>query len=894
MSNIFLSLPTKVADAITTVATAADLPAGVPVGSIRYVEDTDTLYTYDGAAWHTSSVDPDTVIGPGSTTDNALVRWDGTTGMAAQNSTVIVSDGGDLTGVTSINTITSTEIGYLDNVTSSIQTQLNAKVATTSVGVAGGVASLDGSAKIPQIQLPAIAITNTFVVASQVAMLALTAETGDVAVRTDLSKSYILAGTDPTVLGDWQELLTPTDTVLSVNGQTGSVVLGYGDITTGVVPPANGGTGVANNAAATLTRSGNHALTLTTTGTTNVTLPTSGILATSLQTAFAGGDTITTGDYVLDVGSAVAGLTVTANDTTGAADRPAAIWAAATASGSGTAAVGVLATSATTAGITPYVTGGAAAVVAGALAGDPAIIAYQELGSSGAALSLQNSTNFDTMTVNLSAPPVPGVGDVTYGLVLPDAQGAANTFMRNNGSGTLSWTKAVLTTDVSGILPAANGGTGQNSTATFPTSGVVVTEAGSQTLTNKTLTAPVIATITNTGTLTLPTSTDTLVGRATTDTLTNKTLTAPVITSAALSTTNTVTLLDTGFEIRDNSDPTKRFVFDATNVSASTTRTFGVPNADTTLVGTNASQTLTSKTIDGNSNTLTVLAATQLSGATPIANGGTGQITKAAGYDALSPMTTAGDIVYGGASGTGTRLAAGVAGQRLRSAGATTPVWGWNSTNSTSAAYTVTDTDGYHVVKLTGSTARTFTLPAAANNSSRPITFVNVSTAILTIARAGSDTIGPGSETALTLALPGDSVTLQSDGSASWDFIGEYYQSYKNTAVNIASGGGTGGTYAVYATRVGRQVQVTINWAIGTGSPGNSVDSQSAELPAWARPANTVLAWNNLSSSTFTVVQASTTGLLSGFSRQVATSIATLAYTVSTTYTNTISYVKFD
>ena len=55
-----------------------------------------------------------------------------------------------------------------------------------------------------------------------------------------------------------------------------------------------------------------------------------------------------------------------------------------------------------------------------------------------------------------------------------------------------------------------------------------------QTLTNKTLTAPVIATIVNTGTLTLPTSTDTLVGRATTDTLTNKTLTSPAISGGTL------------------------------------------------------------------------------------------------------------------------------------------------------------------------------------------------------------------------------------------------------------------------------------------------------------------------------------------------------------------------
>jgi hypothetical protein len=55
------------------------------------------------------------------------------------------------------------------------------------------------------------------------------------------------------------------------------------------------------------------------------------------------------------------------------------------------------------------------------------------------------------------------------------------------------------------------------------------------TLTNKTLTAPVISTISNTGTLTLPTSTDTLVGRATTDTLTNKNIVATQLTGTIAS-----------------------------------------------------------------------------------------------------------------------------------------------------------------------------------------------------------------------------------------------------------------------------------------------------------------------------------------------------------------------
>jgi len=67
-----------------------------------------------------------------------------------------------------------------------------------------------------------------------------------------------------------------------------------------------------------------------------------------------------------------------------------------------------------------------------------------------------------------------------------------------------------------------------------PSTDTVVGRATTDTLTNKTLTAPVIATIVNTGTLTLPTSTDTLVGRATTDTLTNKTLTSPAISGGTI------------------------------------------------------------------------------------------------------------------------------------------------------------------------------------------------------------------------------------------------------------------------------------------------------------------------------------------------------------------------
>ena len=76
----------------------------------------------------------------------------------------------------------------------------------------------------------------------------------------------------------------------------------------------------------------------------------------------------------------------------------------------------------------------------------------------------------------------------------------------------------------------------------------VVLRVASQTLSNKTLSAPVINTINNSGTLTLPNGvTDTLVARATTDTLTNKTLTAPTINGVVggTATSQTITALTT-------------------------------------------------------------------------------------------------------------------------------------------------------------------------------------------------------------------------------------------------------------------------------------------------------------------------------------------------------------
>jgi hypothetical protein len=98
------------------------------------------------------------------------------------------------------------------------------------VGTAAGKAifvSLNADGKLDPSVIPHQAITDTFVVASQAAMLALSdAHTGDVAIRTDTNENYILQTAPSSTLANWVKLATQQAPVIDVKVDGVSVLSG--------------------------------------------------------------------------------------------------------------------------------------------------------------------------------------------------------------------------------------------------------------------------------------------------------------------------------------------------------------------------------------------------------------------------------------------------------------------------------------------------------------------------------------------------------------------------------------------------------------------------------------------------------------------------------------------
>ncbi len=250
------------------------------------------------------------VTGPGSSTDNAVARFDSTTGKIIQNSGVVINDSGEVT----VGVWKGTEVGlsyggtgassasqargnilpsYTGNAGKVLAVNVGATDAewisaggsgtVTSVAVSGGTTGLTTSGG-PITGAGTITFAGTLAVAN-----------GGTGVTTSTGSGNVVLSNNPTlvtpILGTPQSgnFSSGTFTWPTFNQNTTGTAAGL----SATLSPASGGTGVANNASATVTSSGNFAYTRTLTGATNVTFPTTGTLATLAGTETFTNKTIT-------------------------------------------------------------------------------------------------------------------------------------------------------------------------------------------------------------------------------------------------------------------------------------------------------------------------------------------------------------------------------------------------------------------------------------------------------------------------------------------------------------------------------------------------------------------------------------------------------------------------
>ena len=213
---------------------------------------------------------------------------------------------------------------------------------------------------------------------------------------------------------------------------------------------------------------------------------------------------------------------------------------------------------------------------------------------------------------------------------------------------------------------------------------------------------------------------------------------------------------------------------------------------------------------------------TGVTGTLPIGNGGTGQTTASAAFNALSPVTTTGDLIIGNGTNSATRLAIGANGYVLTSNG-TTATWAASTGGVTSFSAGTTG--------LTPNTATTGAITLSG---------------MLAVANGGTGTSSPS-------LVAGTNVTI----SGTWP----------NQTIN-ASGGVTtlsfGSTGLTPSTATSGAVTVAGTLAVANG--GTGVTASTGATSVALRDANANLTVNSLFEGFTNVAAAGTTTTLTAAS----------------------------